>query len=115
MDLGMVLQRLKKYSAGESAYLEGIQASRQQFGDHSVAEAYVCFEYAQLFEARCEFDAAEGMFRESIRWQRKLLGDRHPRVALSLNRFAHFLHLKMENYKESEQLYLEALDIRSNF
>ncbi|MCG8406932.1 MAG: protein kinase [Phycisphaerales bacterium] len=115
MDLGMALQRQKKYSASESAYLEGIQASRRQFGDHSVAEAYIRFEYAQLFEARCEFDAAERMFREALAWQRKLLGSRHPYLALSLNRFADFLCQKLEDYEESEELYLEALDIRDNF
>ncbi|MCG8406947.1 MAG: tetratricopeptide repeat protein, partial [Phycisphaerales bacterium] len=115
MDLGMALQRRKKYSASEGAYLEGIQASRRQFGDNSVSEAYIRFEYAQLLEARCEFEGAERMFRESLGWQRKLLGDRHPDLALSLNRFADFLFQKLEDYEESEALYLEALDIRGNF
>lgn len=115
MDLGMALQRRKKYSAGERAYLDGIQASRRKFGNNSVAEAYIRFEYAQLLEARCEFDAAERMFREALAWQRKQLGDRHPYLALSLNRFADFLCQKLEDYEESEAIYLEALDIRGNF
>ncbi len=115
MDLGMALQRQRKYSAGETAYVRGIQAAQQQFGQDSLAEAFVRFEYAQLLEARCEFEAAETMFRASLEWQRRFLGNRHPNLAMSLNRFADFLLQKLENVEESEALYLEALGIRENF
>lgn len=115
MDLGGAFKQLKNYTASESAYLDSIRICQQEHGDKSVTEAYIRFDYAQLFEARGEFEAAESMFRMAIGMQRELLGNGHPTLALTLARFADFLSNKLCAYQEAEKHYLEALHLRSNF
>ncbi|MDB9387472.1 tetratricopeptide repeat protein, partial [Microcystis aeruginosa] len=51
------------------------------------------------------------LYLEALDLKKRLLGDNHPRVALSLNNLA-ALYESQGRYTEAEPLYLQALDLR---
>ncbi|MDF5712167.1 MAG: tetratricopeptide repeat protein, partial [Nostoc sp. S4] len=56
------------------------------------------------------YSEAEPIYIQALALRRKLLGEEHPSVALSLNNLA-ALYKSQGRYSEAEPIYIQALDI----
>ena len=58
-----------------------------------------------------DYAKAEPLYRQALRDQKKVLGEKHPDYATSLNNLA-LLYKDMGDYAKAEPLYRQALEIR---
>jgi tetratricopeptide (TPR) repeat protein len=63
-----------------------------------------------LYDSQGRYPEAEPLLLEALDLHKRLLGDNHPHVALSLNNLA-ALYDSQGRYPEAEPLYLEAFNI----
>ena len=61
-----------------------------------------------LLRSKSEYSESERLLRESLAMQRRLLGDKHPAIAIGLNNLALVLHLK-GNLEGASSTYRQAL------
>ncbi len=64
--------------------------------------------YAGLLTRQGQYDQAEKLFDEVLRWRQRELGDDHPHTLVTLNDFG-VLRREQERYDEAESLLRQAL------
>ncbi|MEH1905919.1 MAG: tetratricopeptide repeat protein, partial [Nostoc sp.] len=65
---------------------------------------------AALYRLQERYSDAEPLFIEALSMRKRLLGNEHPDVAISLNNLAKLYHLQ-GRYSDVEPLFIQALDI----
>ncbi|MEH2412623.1 MAG: tetratricopeptide repeat protein [Nostoc sp.] len=65
---------------------------------------------AAFYYSQGRYSDAEPLFIEALSMRKRLLGNEHPDVAISLNNLAKLYHLQ-GSYSKAEPLFIQALDI----
>ncbi len=87
--------------------------SREMLGDIPNPEEDLGWAFegiARFYFGQGLFPLAEPIWKDSINVKKRILGDRHPSVATSLNNLA-VLRFNQNRYDEAEALFLQALEI----
>jgi tetratricopeptide (TPR) repeat protein len=96
-----------EYAQAERLLQSALREAEKR-GRQSIQVAASLNNLAVLYEARNELARAEGLYRQTLAIQEKLLGPTHPAVALGLGTLA-ALHWRRGQAAQAESLYRRAL------
>ncbi len=118
---GEIEGRLAKYKAMVNHQMGNLDsASNDFFISLDIAEnqgnrveiAEIMLEHAELLAQLGQKEDAEQLFRRAIDSLKHVLPTSHPKIAIALNQFAHFLYEENLNLGEAESLIYDAIEIQ---
>ncbi|MEO0430991.1 MAG: tetratricopeptide repeat protein [Cyanobacteria bacterium J06656_5] len=98
------------YDLGFNWAVEGLDATKERFGDEHPSVATSVNNLAGLYDSQGRYEEAEPLYQQALAMLKKLLGDEHPDVATSVNNLA-ALYRSQGRYEEAEVLQQKSLEI----
>ena len=109
-NLGLLYQKLGKYSKVEPLFIESKDIYEKLFGKEHQIYALCCNNVATHYEVVCEYSKAEDLYIEARNISARTLGKEHPEYATTCNNLGE-LYKSMGYYTKAEELIIEAKEI----
>ena len=111
-NLAAVYEEQKQFDQAEKLYREAMDIRKNIFGENHNEYANSLNNLAGLYIHKGQFDQAEPMIRSANAIWEKTLPENSPTLAIGLNNLAALYRKWQVRLKESEQLYLQAIEKR---
>lgn len=111
-NLAAVYEEQKQFDQAEKLYRQAMEIRKNVFGENHNEYAISLNNMAGLFINKRQFDQAERMIRSANAIWEKSLPENSPTMAIGLNNLAALYRKWQIRLKESEQLYLQAIEKR---
>jgi tetratricopeptide (TPR) repeat protein len=107
--ISTLFDELGNYSAGIPPAEEAVKIFKTKAKSRTLALYFN--NLAELYRSQGRYEEAEPLYKQALTLYQKLLGDRHPDVAIIINNLA-VLYKSQGRYEEAEPLYKQALALK---
>jgi tetratricopeptide (TPR) repeat protein len=107
--IGLVLFKMDYFDMATDAFLECLNIRKRILGDHRDI-AIMWYNLATCFMERGEDSTAMKLYSESLRVERRALGDKHPEISLTLQHLGQ-MHQERGELEAAVEFFQEALEI----